>query len=139
MSLERIGEARKRTAYLAGPMRGLPEYNFPQFHKAAAILRKLGWAIISPAEMDEEAGEHVTEGHKAGQIIDQQGNRRIVRRDLEAILSLRSENNDAIIVLPDWYNSTGTNAEVRVGKWLGLELYQLTWDRDAVILKDLEL
>lgn len=36
--------------YLAGPMTGLPEHNFPAFHAEAARLRGLGYHVENPAE-----------------------------------------------------------------------------------------
>lgn len=36
--------------YIAGPMTGRPEFNFPAFHAAAAEWRKCGWAVHNPAE-----------------------------------------------------------------------------------------
>ncbi len=38
--------------YLAGPMRGIPDYNFPEFHKYAAMLRAQGHEVFNPAEID---------------------------------------------------------------------------------------
>lgn len=36
--------------YIAGPMTGLPEYNFPAFHAAAKAWRDAGWEVLNPAE-----------------------------------------------------------------------------------------
>lgn len=36
--------------YLAGPMTGLPDYNYPAFNREAARLRALGYHVENPAE-----------------------------------------------------------------------------------------
>jgi hypothetical protein len=36
--------------YLAGPMTGLPEFNYPAFNAEAARLRALGYQVENPAE-----------------------------------------------------------------------------------------
>ena len=46
--------------YLAGPMRGYPEFNFPAFHAAAAKLRAEGHTVFNPAERDAEAFGNIT-------------------------------------------------------------------------------
>ncbi|MDQ0735314.1 DUF4406 domain-containing protein [Arthrobacter agilis] len=38
------------TLYLAGPMSGLPDFNYPAFHEAAAKLRAAGYTVLNPAE-----------------------------------------------------------------------------------------
>lgn len=39
------------TYYLAGPMSGIPKYNYPEFSSCAAILRAEGVKIVSPHEV----------------------------------------------------------------------------------------
>lgn len=36
--------------YIAGPMTGLPDFNYPAFHAEAARLRALGFHVENPAE-----------------------------------------------------------------------------------------
>ena len=45
-------EPRNRNrAYLAGPMTGHVDYNYPAFRQAAAYYREMGVDIVSPAEL----------------------------------------------------------------------------------------
>ena len=44
--------------YIAGPMTGLPELNFPAFHAEAARLRAFGYEVINPAEINPD--KHMT-------------------------------------------------------------------------------
>jgi len=43
-------ETRANRVYVAGPMTGLPEFNFPAFNAAAAMLRAQGLHVENPAE-----------------------------------------------------------------------------------------
>lgn len=36
--------------YIAGPMTGLPDNNYPAFHEAARDLRARGYEVANPAE-----------------------------------------------------------------------------------------
>lgn len=38
--------------YLAGPMAGYPDRNYPAFHNAARLLRSLGFEVYNPAEYE---------------------------------------------------------------------------------------
>ena len=40
----------KPRIYIAGPMTGIEDFNFPAFHAAAAAWREAGWAVSNPAE-----------------------------------------------------------------------------------------
>jgi len=105
--------------YIAGPMRGFKELNFPAFDRAASLGRSLGWDVISPADMDREAG---TSLDPAQHSITPALLREIVGRDTKAILSLRAEDGDAIALLPGWSGSTGAKAELAMAVWLGLKV-----------------
>ena len=48
---------RKPTIYIAGPMRGYEDGNFPAFDRQARVLEEQGWIVINPAEMDRQEGE----------------------------------------------------------------------------------
>lgn len=121
---------RQRTCYVAGPMRGLPAFNFPAFDKAAALLRAKGWKVISPAEIDREHGD--VDGLPPDTKFTAAQNRAFYVRDSNALLSLNPDNGDAIFFLASWDNSTGAIAEFAIGKWLGLRLYEF-WEGDIVV------
>lgn len=40
--------------YLAGPMSGIPELNFPHFHAVTALLRRQSHEVINPAEVNSD-------------------------------------------------------------------------------------
>lgn len=107
-------------AYIAGPMRGHPQSNFPAFDRAAALGRSLGWEIISPAEMDRAAGDNAEAEPLPFNGGSPEVNRRFARRDVEEIMSLRAENGDVIALLPGWQTSTAAPAEVALARWVKL-------------------
>lgn len=107
------------TVYIAGPMRGYPQFNFPAFDKAAALGRSLGWTVISPAEMDREHG--IDEKKNDSPIFHPSQTREFMRRDAKVFTDvLKSEDGDAIALLPNWHKSTGARGEVGLAIWGGL-------------------
>jgi nucleoside 2-deoxyribosyltransferase len=109
--------------YLAGPMRGIPEFNFPAFHKAAALLREFGAEVFSPAERDEaHYGATFTSGNATGseeQAAKEHGFN--LREALAADLAYICHHADAIALLPGWQNSKGVAAELATARALGLK------------------
>lgn len=105
-----------RAVYLAGPMRGVPLWNFPAFDEAAARGRALGWRVVSPAEMDRHVGFDEHRDSLAGfDLAAAQA------RDVGAIMSL-SPGADALALLPGWERSTGAQAELALARWRGLAI-----------------
>lgn len=112
--------------YLAGPMRGIPEFNFPAFHAAAAKLRSGGWFVFSPAERDNEKhGTDISAGNPTGdEALATKQHGFSLREALGADLKFICEEADAIALLPGWEKSKGVAAELATARALGLrELY----------------
>ena len=107
---------RARRVYVAGPMRGYPDFNFPAFDAASARLRAAGWVVLSPAEI-ERADGFDERGMTGNEPLEGKRMKDIVRRDIGAVLA-----SDAIYLLRGWDKSTGALAELAVARWLGLEI-----------------
>lgn len=107
------------SCYIAGPMTKIEEFNFPTFDAAARWLRKRGWNVVSPAELDRAAGfdEKGCTGHE---VLSLKMRQEFARRDLDAIL-----NVETMFLLPGWEGSTGACHEKKVAEWLGHSVYEL--------------
>lgn len=113
--------------YLAGPMRGYPEFNFPAFHAAAADLRAKGLEVFSPAEKDiERHGKDISKGNTAGdeaQAAAQHGFN--LREALGDDLGYICKEADAVALLPGWEGSSGARAELATARALNLIVIML--------------
>jgi len=88
--------------YIAGPMTGIPELNFPEFHRAAKRLRAYGHEVINPAEVNPDLNADWLDC----MIVD---------------IKLVSEC-DAIYMLRGWEDSPGAQIEHIVAKKLKLKI-----------------
>jgi nucleoside 2-deoxyribosyltransferase len=91
--------------YIAGPMTGLPEHNYPAFNREAEFLRRQGWEVVNPAELwpnFEGAVRDLTE---------------VVKLDLAMLCEC-----DTIYMLRGWERSAGARTEHAVAVWLNLEI-----------------
>lgn len=89
--------------YLSGPMTGIEQSNFPEFHRWAAILRAQGFEVVSPAEIQEAGTWELC-----------------LREDLRELCTC-----DGIALMPGWENSRGANLELHVAHRLGMKVLQL--------------
>ena len=106
--------------YLAGAMRKIPFYNFPAFDAARDILSGQGCEVISPADLDREAGFDAMKCHPDtdwNAIPDHFSFDECVTRDIEAVRKC-----DLIFLLTGWETSTGARAEKALAEWLGKEI-----------------
>ncbi|WP_091232551.1 DUF4406 domain-containing protein [Microbacterium sp. 3J1] len=93
--------------YVAGPMTGLPNFNYPAFRAAAALLREAGFDVEDPSTNDNPTPDDYHGWLRAGlaQLI----------------------RCDGVALLGGWEASGGARLEVNVGATLGLRVAPLAW------------
>jgi hypothetical protein len=91
--------------YLAGPMTGHPDLNFPLFHAEARRLRDSGHEVVNPADINVDP----TKGWED-----------CMRADIAALVTC-----DAIALLPGWVHSRGALLEHHIATQLGLQVIEL--------------
>lgn len=88
--------------YIAGPMTGLPELNFPAFHAETEKLRAQGFEVVNPAEVNPD---HTMSWHDC------------MRRDIAELVKC-----DAVRLLTGWENSSGARLEEHIAMRLGMKI-----------------
>src|SRR5687767_2058872 len=106
--------------YLAGPMQGIKDFNFPlfdavKFHLAENGERLNVHYIISPADLDRKED---FDNRSADGSIDPVERRHMLGRDMAALSTV-----DAIIMLPGWEKSGGAQLERNFAQETGLRVY----------------
>lgn len=92
-----------RRLYVAGPMSGLQDNNYPAFNDMAAKLRAAGHHVENPAESEPPPCDTWEAW---------------MRLALTKMLTC-----EAIVLLPGWTTSRGANVEVRLARDLGMRIY----------------
>lgn len=122
--------------YLAGPMSGIPQFNFPMFHEAARVLRnRHKLEIISPAETDTPAvqvaamaskdGKYDASGKVGGETWGD-----MLARDVKM---LADDGIQGIVLLPGWAKSRGARLEAFVGTLCKLSFFEYVPETEIVI------
>jgi hypothetical protein len=92
--------------YIAGPMTGYPDYNFPLFNDAEVHLREAGYDVLNPAQ-------------RAGKIKGASWQWYLRHGIADVCVA------DGIATLPNWGKSRGARLEVSVGHGLGMPVRSL--------------
>lgn len=114
--------------YLAGPMSGIPNFNFPAFNSAAYTLRKQGYEVFNPAERDIErhGGVDISIGNETGdQALAVATHSFSLRDALADDTAYICKEANAIAMLPGWENSKGARAEHALAVALGHQVIYL--------------
>lgn len=113
--------------YVAGPMTGLPQFNYPAFIAAAEELRRKGYDVVSPAELDDPADKAAALASPDGAMLQySQGTGKswgdFLARDVKL---LADDGIEAIVVLDGWEQSRGARLETFVGHLCGMKVHSI--------------
>lgn len=109
------------TLYLAGPMTGLPKFNFPSFVAATKELRKTGYTIITPVESDSPEVQEAAWLSETGDHADLPRGGAGSDPLVTALKNVEDISKCAgVALLPSWYKSAGTRMEVETAHRFGI-------------------
>ena len=120
--------------YTAGKMRGLPSFGAEEFRKAARVLRERGFEVVSPLEMDEDAGISV-DGLTGFEDLEDQGFD--IRKTLMSDLGVILMDVDAVVLLPGWQGSRGALAEYATARAASVPTWELTYAGEEIMLTEI--
>lgn len=89
--------------YIAGPMTGIKDYNYPAFNIAEKVLKSVGYEVINPARQGYGLEYH-----------------EYLKRAIADVFEC-----DGIALLPNWERSPGANAEVALADCLRKDASEL--------------
>jgi hypothetical protein len=126
--------------YIAGPMRGYPEFNFPAFRDMTSWLRSKGHEVFSPAERDNQThGAEFERGNDKGSEAEAAAQHGFsLREALADDMQWIALHADAIYMLVGWEQSKGARAEHALAQALGLMTFYQSGieDYDAGDVRD---
>lgn len=117
-------------AYVAGPMRGIKDWNYPLFDRVAKRLRTDGWQVVTPAEIDRAFG---LDEHKYPELPHWWSMSATLAIDFIVISTCES-----IVLLNRWEQSEGVAAELQQAQSLGLKVFEYHIGSGPTRREDLE-
>lgn len=100
--------------YIAGPMTGIEDHNFPAFFAMAETLTACGYFTVNPADNDGVSLEQAIRNVKRNPLGDWAA---YMRRDIPRLIDC-----EAVCLLDGWQASRGARLEVIVALELGITL-----------------
>lgn len=107
---------RVSRVYIAGPMSGHSDLNFPAFNAAAAEYRNRGCFVINPAEINGGPGEAEAVARMTPEEYQAHWSK-CMRRDIAELVTC-----DTIVMLSGWGKSKGARVEHHVARELGFTI-----------------
>ena len=95
--------------YIAGPMSGLPDHNYPEFNRMATVLEKMGYEVLNPATI---ANGDTSKPYNF-----------YIRESLKMI-----SNASMVVFLNGWEKSKGANLEKHCADCMGIPCYDQSFN-----------
>jgi hypothetical protein len=95
---------KKLTAYISGPMTGMPDHGFPAFMEAEKQLKLRGYDVLNPARNDGGSRD------KSWAFY--------MRMDVQHVAK-----SDIVVLLNGWERSKGAQLEVAIAERLEIPIY----------------
>lgn len=111
----------KPKVYIAGPMRGVPYYNFPLFDATCEKLKEQGYRVFSPADMDRKRGFDALLLPADYAWHEYPDSDFCIKETLSQCMQSIALC-DAIYLLPGWNKSSGARVEYHFARVLGLQV-----------------
>lgn len=130
----------EKVLYVAGPMSGRPDLNYPMFNSTQARLEKVGFRVLNPADIDEQF-RYIFSCQNADRRCG--GDRCEVcgpdKRDWQWYMRKAIPmvcQADGICVLPGWQESRGARLETDLARSVFRMriLFADGWERRAATL-----
>lgn len=102
---------KKPKIYIAGPMRGKHDFNYPAFRFWAKLHRDVGWEVENPAEIGAAFGTPEQINADTALLAA------VVAAELHAL-----ETCDAIFLMGGWERSLGARKELAAALACGLKI-----------------
>jgi hypothetical protein len=108
-----MSTAQPFTLYLAGPMTGIAQFNFPAFESMSEELRHAGYGVISPHEEDHPEVQAAAWASPDGDISKLPQGKAGSDPGLTASKNIQDiARSHGVALLDDWHKSSGTVHEV---------------------------
>lgn len=111
-------EVTKTKLYIAGPMTGLSQYNYPAFKEAEKWLKFLGYDVLNPIHSENE---------NLDRDKFKQDKEWYMRRAFRMVTEA-----DGIALLRGWEDSVGVDQELQLAAFLDIPAMPIgMWSSDA--------
>lgn len=115
--------------YVAGPMTGIPQFNFPAFFAAEKSLQEQGYEVQLPADMKDPVAVAQAMASVDGKIGDVEVTwGQCLAQDVELI----ADHVDGLCFLPNWEKSRGARLEAFTALLCNRQFAHL-WPDDGVV------